>query len=195
MTDVNQNQAANAQNPNYNDQYYNYAAAAESNYQSPTNKQKGSLTQVLAIVLSVLVVVSGVVGGVYFYNQTNVSNSSSNSNQVLGTYDANKWSAIFLINGQVYFGKILEKTQNEMIVEDVYFLNVVQRPVGIAEGEDQQQFQNAEPELTLVERTNTLHKPTGQIILNMSNVLFTEDLTPESQVIEAIEAMKNTPEE
>ncbi|MBD3363155.1 hypothetical protein GF362_05525 [Candidatus Dojkabacteria bacterium] len=178
---------------------------AQENQASSGKKKLNS--KFLTLVLVLVVIVSGVAGGLMYYQNMDKGKTPD----VLGAtseVDSNAWSSVFLINGQVYFGKIVAKTEAELVLDDVYFLRVIQNPVqatqaqALAEGEEgeegeevppttqQQVQQQYSPELTIVSRDRTLHNPTGKMTFNMQNVLFVEQLSPESKVIEAINTLK-----
>lgn len=100
--------------------------------------------------------------------------------------EASDYSAVFLVNGQVYFGK-MSTNDREYVLRDVYYLRA-QRPLQPAEeesegGQPRQQVQ-------LIKLGNELHGPTDEIIFTRDNVLFVERLTKDSRVVKGIEQFK-----
>lgn len=87
--------------------------------------------------------------------------------------------AVFLENSQVYFGKIVSKSEKEIILEDVYYLQA-----GSEVGTDlnNQQF-------TLVKLGQELHGPMDEMFINTKSILFYERLRPNSKVVESINKM------
>lgn len=97
------------------------------------------------------------------------------------------YSAVFLTNGQVYFGKIQGKTATEIDLRDIFYLQVSQQNL--------QQGGNAtpapqNPDVSLVKLGNELHGPTDRMSINMEQVLFTESLKSDSKVVTAISDYK-----
>ena len=92
---------------------------------------------------------------------------------------AREWQAVFLSNGQVYFGKIMKENKEEIYLTDIYYLQV-SSPL-------QQDSQPApRGELSLVKLGNELHGPEDLMIINKEHVLFTEDLRDDGKVVQAI---------
>ncbi len=135
--------------------------------------------------LVALVVIIG--AGWYLMNRTD---SVSMTGLVKDSGDnISDFSAVFLTNGQVYFGKINGMSEKEVDVRDIYYLQVNQ----------QQNLQNgqsanndaAQPEISLVKLGNELHGPNDRMRINREQVLFTESLKSDSKVVKAIEDFKN----
>jgi hypothetical protein len=97
------------------------------------------------------------------------------------------WQAVFLTNGQVYFGKVEKQNQVELVVKDIYYLQVTRPLQQTEEGEQQP---NPQGELSLVKLGNELHGPTDGMLINRDHVLFVEDLKEDSNVVQAIDNYK-----
>lgn len=103
----------------------------------------------------------------------------------------NDWQAVFLNNGQVYFGKIKSVTSRELILTNIYYLQVINKPLQTTQegsSEQVQQNQQTQQELTLIKLGNELHGPTDKMIINRDYILLTEKLKNDSQVVKAIDA-------
>lgn len=85
--------------------------------------------------------------------------------------------AVFLDNGQVYFGKVTRQTENEIILEYVFYLK--------ADTDLSSDEPNAN--LSLVKLGNEIYKPYDRMLINRSHVLFLEEMRPGSEVMQAIE--------
>ena len=99
------------------------------------------------------------------------------------------YQAIFLTNGQVYFGRASNLNANYVILNDVYYLQVSQvlQPVqGKKEPQPQQSVNLAKLGIT------ELHKPKDEMRINRAQIIFIEDLADDSQVIKAIEEYKES---
>jgi len=93
------------------------------------------------------------------------------------------WQGVFLTNGQVYFGQVAKRNAVEVVVKDIYYLQVTRPLQQTQEGEQQA---NPQGELSLVKLGNELHGPTDTMFINRDHVLFIEDLKDDSNVVQAI---------
>lgn len=98
------------------------------------------------------------------------------------------WQAVFLSNGQVYFGQLVKQNKVEVVLKDIYYLQVTRPLQQTAEGEQQA---NAQGELSLVKLGNELHGPTDAMHVNRDQILFIEDLKDDSNVTTAIANYKS----
>ena len=94
------------------------------------------------------------------------------------------WQAVFLTDGQVYFGHIMEIGDKTLTLENIYYLRVQQR---IQPPEGEQNQQNQQPQVSLLKLGRSeLHCPVDEMTINRDQVLFWEELKDESRVVEAI---------
>jgi hypothetical protein len=91
------------------------------------------------------------------------------------------YQAVFLTNGQVYFGKMTSISKTDVVIEDIYYLQV--------EGQIQPE-RGEQPRLSLVKLGNELHGPKDQMTINRDHVLFWEDLKDDGRVVTAIKDHK-----
>jgi hypothetical protein len=94
-----------------------------------------------------------------------------------GTYQA-----VFLTNGQVYFGKLREANREYLVLEDIYYLQVSQR-LQPAEGEPG-------TDITLVKLGNELHGPEDIMYVPKGQVIFWENMKADSAVVQVINQLK-----
>jgi len=92
-----------------------------------------------------------------------------------------EWQAVFLSNGQVYFGKVVKTTDKEIVLRDVYYLQTAQLLQGPREGH----VVSAQAPL-LIKLGSELHGPHDEMRINREHVLFVEDLKSDSPIMEAI---------
>jgi hypothetical protein len=98
------------------------------------------------------------------------------------------YQAIFLTNGQVYFGKLDDVNSQYVKVTDIYYLQVQQ-----ADGKKLQEGDNnADPKISLAKLGGELHGPQDTMYISRDQVLFWENLQgkDKSKVVEAIEKYK-----
>lgn len=136
--------------------------------QGPMEKKRSK--KWLVLLLFIIIVVLIVLGVYYGYKARTVSVGGE------GVYNA-----VFLSNGQVYFGKLDKITKTDMVLTNVYYLQL-QQP--LQQGEEGSEDQKAD--ISLVKLGNELHGPEDEMIINRDSVLFTEKLRGDSKVVEAI---------
>jgi hypothetical protein len=103
--------------------------------------------------------------------------------------DAGKFQAVFLNNDQVYFGKIRDISDDELVMTDIYYLQQSsnqQQSVGqAAESKDTDQAN-----LSLVKLGEELHGPQDEMRINRDQIIFWENLKDNGKVAEAIKNYK-----
>jgi hypothetical protein len=140
------------------------------------SKQGGKAKSIIAIIIVIVVIVALGYGVCRIVKKGNASESAK----------LQGYQAVFLSNGQVYFGKVsgLEKDYAELT--EVYYL---QRTTPLqsqvpTEGTAAQAAQQSQ--LTLIKLGNEIHGPKDTMILNQKHILFVENLKDDSKIVEAI---------
>ena len=82
-----------------------------------------------------------------------------------------QYQAVFLANGQTYFGRYYERIGAYAKIEDVYYLQQSQ-------GSDATQA----PDTRLLRRGKELHAPAARMLVPKSAILFVEDLSDSSPI-------------
>ena len=144
---------------------------------SPLGVGAAAGKKVIVLVVAVLVVVALVIGAMLFMKPTATSSSAK--------VDTTRYQAIFLTNGQVYFGKLSDINSGYVNITDVYYLQVQQavQPAENKEGD--------EPKVSLTKLGNELHGPTDEMHISRDQVLFWENLKADSTVVKAISDYKS----
>ncbi len=141
---------------------------------------------VLAVVLLIFVV-----AGVLFRDR--LFPSSTKTNVAGEEQSSSGYQAVFLTNGQVYFGKLSGMTASYATLEDIYYLQVTTPPNADASQLNQQQAQQQQ-QLSLVKLGEELHGPVDEMRINREQILFYEDIKEDGRVMTAIrEYQKNPP--
>lgn len=91
--------------------------------------------------------------------------------------DSKTYKAVFLTNGQVYFGKISHRGLRTLNLNNVYYLQVKNTPTNTSTADD----------VSLIKLGNELHGPEDSLVVNWEHVLFVEVLRSDSRVVRAIE--------
>jgi len=100
-----------------------------------------------------------------------------------------EWQAVFLRNGEVYFGHVVETTDNEVVLRDVYYIQTTQPLQGL--GETQGRVISSQAPL-LVKLGSEPHKPYDEMRINRDQVFYIEDLQSDSPVVEAIKQYQSS---
>lgn len=103
--------------------------------------------------------------------------------------DPKLYQAVFLTNGQVYFGKIKKLSRGNIVLTDIFYLQVVQ-PLQQKPAEGQQPQNQQQPQVNLVKIGSEIHGPTDKMVIQKSNVVFWEDIKPDGTVAKAIAEFK-----
>lgn len=104
-----------------------------------------------------------------------------------------QYQAVFLDNGQVYFGRLSNTNQKYVQLTDIYYLQVNQpvQPDQVEPGaEDTAQQQQAQ--ISLAKLGNELHGPEDQMFIHRDKIVFWENLKADGQVTTAITDFVNT---
>jgi len=89
------------------------------------------------------------------------------------THKGNVYSAVFLDNGQVYFGEIKKPLGAYTTLSNVYYFG--------------RQNSGDDEDVSLVKLGSELHGPTDNMEINRDHILFIEELEEDSRVMEAIQ--------
>ncbi len=104
--------------------------------------------------------------------------------------ETDKYQAVFLEGGQVYFGKINDLNREYVTLDNIYYLRVNEQvqPDANAGAEAQQ-------DISLAKLGCELHGPDDLMVINRSQITFWENLKDDGQVVTAInEFVKQNPE-
>jgi hypothetical protein len=86
--------------------------------------------------------------------------------------------AVFLTNGQAYFGNISAEDENQLVLKDIFYIQ--KNPeAGQSSGD-----------VTLLKLGNELHGPEDMMEINKDHILFIELLKPDGKVAKAIQDYK-----
>lgn len=139
-------------------------------------------------IILAIIVIALVVGGILMRDKI-FGGDNKNTNTAGKT---SGYQAVFLTNGQVYFGKLTDSTGSYATLKDIYYLQVTTPPIQGSQQQGQQQQQ--QQQLSLVKLGNELHGPVDEMKINRDQVLFFEDIKEDGRVMQAIrEYQKNPP--
>jgi hypothetical protein len=107
-------------------------------------------------------------------------NTAFNENTNINT---DEYQAVFLTNGQVYFGKLADLNNKYVTIHDVYYLQVQQN--SSLQGASNSASPNSQ--VSLVKLGNELHGPQDKMYVANGQMLFWENLKNSSKVVQAID--------
>lgn len=129
----------------------------------------GSKLLVVVLIVAALAITGALAAGVWkSFENTNLVNSD-------------QYQAVFLDNGQVYFGKLASLNSNYVELTDIYYLQVDQQVQPDQDGQDTTQQQ-----ISLAKLGNELHGPEDKMYVNPDKIVFWENLKADGQVTQAI---------
>lgn len=140
--------------------------------------RRGRLLKLLASLLVVILLISGVL---YVHQQ--ITQTAINKNG---------YQAVFLTNGQVYFGKMHQGYNGYVAMTDIYYLQVQQaQPTGTAVKDGVANPQStANADTQLVKLGQELHAPEDRMQISKDQILFWENINAEGKVAKAISDYK-----
>lgn len=111
-------------------------------------------------------------------------NSSSNRTATGNSADKNQYQAVFLTNGQVYFGKLTDDGGNNVKLNDIYYLQTQEK----VQPKDTKSTDQSN--LTLEKLGKELHAPADEMNISRQQVLFWENIQDDGKVAQAIKDYK-----
>lgn len=129
----------------------------------------------VSIVIAVVVIVVLVLGGWFAWSRMN------------GDADVKggQYQAVFLTNGQVYFGKLSNVNGGYVKLSDIFYLQVQQ---SVQPSSDKNN--NNQSQVSLAKLGSELHGPEDAMQISRQQVLFWENLKNDGKVVQAINSYK-----
>lgn len=156
-------------------------------YNTPVSNPAGVNSGMSKIKWGVTVLVVAIAAGIIVWFVL----GSKLSGSVLGAKTS--YQAVFLTNGQVYFGKLAD-TGDWLQLTDIYYLQVTQ-PLQQAATSDASKNETpntastsaqTQPNIQLVKLGSELHGPEDSMNIDRDKVLFWENMKDDSKVVQAI---------
>lgn len=136
----------------------------------------GKLLVVSVIVAALAVTIAMAVGVFRGFNTTSLVKSD-------------QYQAVFLDNGQVYFGKLSNVNSSYAKLADIFYLQVEQQIQ--PEQQEEGQENTEQPQISLAKLGNELHGPEDEMFILQDKIVFWENLKNDGQVVTAITNFKN----
>jgi len=106
----------------------------------------------------------------------------SNTNSSI---DNNRYQAVFLSNGQVYFGKLHTYNGDYMKLTNIYYLQT--KSSSTSSTNPQKTSSQDESNVQLIKLGSEIHGPDDEMIVSKEQILFFENLKKDSQVSASID--------
>jgi hypothetical protein len=152
----------------------------------PQGEYRGGGSSKLPWVILVIVVIVIIVVAVLFRDKWGGGSKDT-------PMKASEYQAVFLTNGQVYFGKMSNAHDAYVTLKDIFYLQVQNPPIQGSQEEQQAQAQQQQPQLSLVKLGQELHGPVDEMHINREQILFYEDMKEDAKVMQAIKEYKANP--
>lgn len=145
-------------------------------------KEGKSLINTKVLVSIIILILLGAVAYLFLSDKaTNlVPKKETAQNQTSDNYQA-----VFLTNGQVYFGQLKDEGGSYVKLTEIYYLQAKDQ-----EKVKQESSENQEPNLTLIKLGKELHAPADEMNISREQILFWEDITADGKVMQAIQEYK-----
>ena len=136
-----------------------------------TSKVKKNKTKLIVIVIGLITALALMIAGAVFILRGSTASS----------IDGGKYQAVFMTNGQVYFGKLQIMNDEYMKLNDIYYLQAKEPSTN-----PQETTSSTAADVTLVKLGNEIHGPDDQMIISKNQILFFENLKKDSKVSDSI---------
>ena len=104
-----------------------------------------------------------------------------------------EYQAVFLTNGQVYFGKTSNENGPTVELKDIYYLQVSQSLQQNSTTSSTSSSSSTDNSSTqLVKLGSEIHGPTDEMRINRDQIIFIEDLKSDGKVAAAIHSYQQT---
>jgi len=155
---------------------------------TPAHRHKRREMKMWAKIVFLVVVVAIVAVVVWWLVALNMNSESKAVN-------TSEYQAVFLTNGQVYFGKLKVVTPNYLKLSNIYYLQVQSTSTGTTAASQLAATSSSGTSgnnVQLVKLGNELQGPEDMMAINRQQVLFWENLKPSGKVTQAIDTyLKN----
>lgn len=149
-------------------------------------EKKKNVIDVKSLLLVIILI--ALVGAVIYLATSGKSGVLTGNKSTTGDQksQSDKYQAVFLTNGQVYFGKMKDEGGNYIKLTDIFYLQAKDQAV------QPKDTSNKEPDLTLIKLGKELHAPADEMNISRQQVLFWEEIKDDGKVMQAIKEYKNT---
>lgn len=142
---------------------------------SGRNKKSKKKNQIKTILISVIVIA---VFALLSFIGISIYKSSTAAN-----IDSGKYQAVFLTNGQVYFGKLKAANGDYMKLNDIFYLQTKEET---SSENPLETTDSSDAKVELIKLGSEIHGPDDEMIISKDQILFFENLKKDSKVTASI---------
>lgn len=147
-------------------------SSRHASHDSPDKKSNKGLLWTIVVILAVLVAV--VVGWVIWSNSKNAATG----------IDSSKYQAVFMSNGQIYFGKLSDFNDSSFKITSIYYPQAQSTDETSTSKTD---VSDSQSNIQLFRVTDGVHGPEDEMVITKSQILYYENLKSDSKVTQLIE--------
>lgn len=101
--------------------------------------------------------------------------------------DSSKYQAVFLVNGDIYFGKLESADRNYLKLTNIYY---IQSPTSKSADDQTEQTADDQNNVQLIKLGEEIYGPEDLMMISRDQVMLYENLKPDSKVAQAIDKYK-----
>lgn len=151
-------------------------APRQARADSPTSPAPKRPLRFVAVIIGVVLLV---VGGLFAW--------STLKGAAAPGIDTSKYQAVFLVNGDIYFGKLEPAGGDYMKLTNIYY---IQSPTTQLTDKETQQASTDQNNVKLIKLGEEIYGPEDAMIISRDQIMLYENLKPNSKVAQAIEKSK-----
>lgn len=102
----------------------------------------------------------------------------------------NTYQAVFLTNGQVYFGKLQNLNSEYLVLSDVYYIQQSTEDTSATNKNANTNTESSDSSLKIIRLGEEIHQPQNGMVIARDQVLYWENLRTDSRIIDAINQEK-----
>lgn len=145
-------------------------------------KEPSKLTPKHKIIIALIIVIAAAITtAIFFDNNYHLTSASQESLR-----NRSKIQTVFLNNGQVYFGRLSKFGFNQWRLENAHYLRTEEMPAAANAEEGSPAATTTTRQTTLMKVSQDLHSPENTIYIPNNNILFWQNLQPNSAIAKAI---------
>lgn len=141
---------------------------------SPEKKSSKAIIWIISAIL--LIAVIGIAASVFLTGGAKTAETGINSS---------RYQAVFLVNGQIYFGKLEAFNDASFKLTDIYY------PQAQTTGEEEETATDTQSGIQLIKLGDEVHGPESEMFISKEQILYYENLKADSKVAELIKQNGN----
>lgn len=146
--------------------------------QRPTRKPKRKRSLKGLVIAGVIIVALAIAG---WFIWTNTRGASVGT-----TIDSTKFQAVFLVGGQVYFGKLEEVNSQYLKLSNVFYIQSGSTDTSV--DEQTSETSQSQGDMKLIKLGDEVHGPEDAMVINRDQMLFFENLRSDGKVVQLIQS-------